>query len=227
MMSALLADILTFPLLVAELASGAMKFSTEAFRRAATNAEAQTAAVFIAFFAGVSEMLGQSVILVINRTPLYRFLASLAFTGATYVVTALTWAACAIAIAPLTGESAFGAVNIAAISGVVFLAFAPRLLGVFSIAPYFGVALGNLLEVWAMMLAIFGLHAALDLSYAAAAVCGGAGWVVSFGLRSFFGRVLNKPLARLRVLVSGSALERSPQQLIDEIRLRARSARRS
>lgn len=216
-MMSFLADILLFPLLVAELATSALQFSTEAFQRAAASAEAQSAALTIAFLAGVSEMLGQSVILVVNRVALYRFLASLIFTGFTYVVTALTWALSALAFAPLTTVGVLSPEEAAGIVGVVSLAFAPRLLGALSIAPYFGVAFGNILEVWAMALAIFGLHIAIGLPLGAAFACGAAGWIISYALRSFLGRALAKPLGKLKLAIIGSPLDKSPQKIIDDL----------
>ncbi len=221
-MLAVLADIFAFPLSVLALAGGALRFSAAAFARAATSGEAQTAALIIAFLAGVSEMLGQSVILVINRVALYRFLASLAFTGLTYVITALAWSLSAIAVAPLTRLGVLTPNEIAGVVGVVSLAFAPRLFGVFAIAPYFGLALGHFLEASAMVLAVFGLHVGFGLPLWAALFCGGAGWAVSYGVRSYLGHLLAKPLARVRVLVSGSPLERTPQQIIDDLARRLR-----
>ena len=217
-----LTEILTFPILLIELAVSATGFSTEAFIQVAKNVDAQTAALLIAFLAGISEMLGQSVILIVNRVVLYRFLASLLFTGATYVVTALSWAACALIIAPLTRVGAFGPGDIAGVIGVVSLAFAPRLLGIFSLAPYFGAALSNLLEAWAMALVIFGLTAAFDMPLGAATFCGVMGWGISHGLRIFTGHALAKPLGRLRILVSGSPLDQTPQQIIDNVVQRIR-----
>lgn len=216
-MHSLAAEVFHFPLLLIELATAAMGFSATAFSKAATSPAAQTAALMIAFLAGISEMLGQSVVLVVNRVPLYRFLASLLFTGATYVVTALTWAACALAVAPLTRIGVLSPGDVAGVIGVVSLAFAPRLLGVFSIAPYFGVAFSNLLEAWAMTLVIFGLMVAYEMPIGAALFCGGAGWIVSYALRSFFGHTLAKPLGDLRVFISGSPLDRTPQQIIDDV----------
>lgn len=216
-MLAVLTDILTFPAFVLSLAARAIGFSAEAFLLVARSGEAQTAALVIAFLAGVSEMLGQSVILVVNRVALYRFIASLAFTGLTYVLTALTWALCAIAVAPLTHLGVLEPREIAAVIGIVSLAFAPRLCGFLSIAPYFGQALGNALEALAMVLAIFGLHVGLNLPLGAALFCGGTGWFSSYLLRGFLGHALAKPLGRVRVLVSGSPLDRSPQQIIDDI----------
>ena len=68
-----------------------------------------------------------------------------------------------------------------------------------------------------MVLAIFGLHVGLNLPLGAALFCGGTGWFSSYLLRGFLGHALAKPLGRVRVLVSGSPLDRSPQQIIDDI----------
>ena len=214
-MTATIFELFSFPLAAADLALSAIRFSESAFARAASSPAAQSIAVLIAFFAGVSEMLGQSVILVVNRVPLYRFLASLAFTGVSYVLTAITWAGSAALLIAITRGSA--ALDGPAILGVISLAFAPRIFGAFSLAPYFGVALANALEVWAMALAIFGLHTALNVPFGPAIFCGVIGWFVSFMLRSFLGRALAKPLAALRRAVSGSRLELSPQQIIDDL----------
>ncbi len=215
-MHAFMAEIFQFPLLLIELATGAMGFSSSTFSKVATSPATHAAALIIAFLAGMSEMLGQSVILVVNRVALYRFIASLFFTGATYVLTALIWAGAALAVAPFTQVEGLSLADAAGVISIVSLAFAPRLFGVFSIAPYFGVALGNFLEAWAMTLAIYGLMVAYDLPLGAAAFCGTAGWVVSYFSRSFFGHAMAKPLSKLRILVSGTPLDRTPQQIIDD-----------
>lgn len=221
-MPVFLTAMLAFPIHLISLAAGAIGFSPAAFARAATSAEAQTAALLIAFLAGVSEMLGQSVILVLNRVPLYRFLASLAFTGASYVIAALTWGLSAILIAPLTPLGPLSGAEIAGVIGIVSLAFAPRLFGALSIAPYFGLALGNLLEAWAMTLVVFGLVVGLNMPITPALICGGAGWAVSYGVRTFLGHALAKPLGVVRVFVSGSALDQTPQRIIDDVAKRLR-----
>ena len=216
-MIAFLVDVLGFLALTADLAAKAIGFSPSAFVRAAGSPEAQSAAILIAFLAGVSEMLGQSVVLVVNRVPLYRFLASLGFTGASYGLTVVTWSVAVLIVAPLTPVGAVGLGEFAAVTGVLALAFAPRLFGVFSIAPYFGAAFGNMLEVWSMALAMFGLHTGLGMPIGAAVFCGGAGFLSSYVFRTFIGRLLAKPLGRLRRIVAGSALEKSPQRIIEEV----------
>jgi hypothetical protein len=219
-MLAAFAEIAEFFALLAVLVPEALVFSRDAFVHVANSGEAQSAAIVVAFLAGVSELLGQSVILVVNRIPLYRFLASLGFTGLTYALTVVTWGLAALAVAPLTPVGALSLSDFAPVTGVLALAFAPRLLGVFSLAPYFGAALGNALEVWSMALAMFGLYVGVDLPMGAAMFCGGAGFLASYLFRSFLGHLFAKPLGRLRHAVSGSAMDRTPQQIIDDLMAR-------
>ncbi|MEO1251300.1 MAG: hypothetical protein AAFW81_03005 [Pseudomonadota bacterium] len=210
------ADFFGFISYFAELAAGAIGFSPTAFRKVAESGAAQSAAFTIAFLAGASEMLGQSVVLVVNRVAIYRFLASLAFTGVTYVVTALIWGLTTLAVAPLTRVGALGLGDFLPTASLLALAFAPRLFGFLAIAPYIGSPLSNVLEAWSMALAIFALHVGLNLPVGAAVACGGAGWAASFILRAFLGRALAHPLRQLRVAVSGTTLEKSPAQVLED-----------
>lgn len=216
-MTAALTSVFSFFIEVIELTVLALSFSEAAFRSVATSAQAQSAALTIVFLAGVSEMLGQSVILVVNRVPLYRFLASLGFTGMTYALTVITWGFAVLAIAPLTRVGMLGLEDFLPVTGILSLAFAPRLLGVFSIAPYFGSALGKIFEAWSLALAVFGLHIGLNLPMNAAVFCGVVGWLVSFLLRGFLGHALAKPLGRMRFAIFGSAMDKTPAQLVNDI----------
>jgi len=199
--------------LVIALAAGVLDFARETYIRAALE-PTLGAALFIAFLSGISEMIGQSVILVVNRVPLYRFLASLVFTGVIYLVAASTWALSVVLIAPLFRAEIISVIGYAGLFAVIAMSFAPRLLGVLAIAPYFGVAFSYILDAWVLACVIFGLHAASDLPLEAAAICGVLGWTTSFMIRALTGRILRKPLMALRRAVSGSALERTPQQLL-------------
>ncbi|MEL7491416.1 MAG: hypothetical protein AAGJ73_11920 [Pseudomonadota bacterium] len=214
-MTGFLQVIIDFLGLAIALAAGVLDFARETYIRAALK-PTLGAALFIAFLSGISEMIGQSVILVINRVPLYRFLASLVFTGVVYLVASITWALSVVMIAPLFGAGIVSAIGYAGLFTVIAMSFAPRLLGVLAIAPYFGVAFSYLLDAWVLACVIFGLHAASDLPFEAAAICGALGWTTSFVIRALTGRILRGPLTALRRVVSGSLLERTPQQLLAE-----------
>lgn len=215
-----LVNTLSFLGLLISLAWQAAQFSSEAFMQVTVATDAQSAAILIAFLAGVSEMTGQSAILIYNRTPLYRFIASLAYTGLSYIATALIWGLSAICVSITTGTGMLSWFEITSVMAILCLAFAPRLLGVLTITPHIGPGIANILEAWALVLAIFGMHVALDLSIFVATIVGLVGWLVSVAMRTILGRVLRRPLAAMRIAVTGSTLEKSPQQILDDLMLR-------
>lgn len=201
------------------LLGGAFHWRPEAFDAAASGGHSRQAAFVIAVLAGMSELAGQSFVLVANRVPLYRILLALMLTGLIYPLMAFAWTFGAFLFARLfePGIAVADAANIEMIAGVVALAFAPRLLGVVSIAPYFGVAFGRLLDLWVMALVIFGLAAAAGAPLVAAAAAGIIGWAVQYVVRRFLGRILASPLRALRKLVFGSPLDQSPGAIIEGV----------
>lgn len=215
MIAGSLQTVIDFVGLAIALAAGVLDFARETYIHAALK-PTLGAALFIAFLSGISEMVGQSVILVINRVPIYRFLASLVFTGVVYLVASATWALSVVMIAPLFGAEIISAIGYAGLFTVIAMSFAPRLLGVLAIAPYFGLGFSYALDAWVLACVIFGLHAASDLPFEAAAICGALGWTTSFTIRALTGRLLRWPLSALRRAVSGSLLDRTPQQLLAE-----------
>jgi hypothetical protein len=204
---------------MARLAAGAFSAERAAFARAAFDADARAAAMSLAIIAGLSEVAGQSVILVANRVPLYRLAFSLVLTALLFPIMALVWTASALIFAQIADPAlAMGQWrNAPQIAGVVALALAPRLLGALTIAPYYGPGLGRLIDIWVMALVIFGLQTALDAPAMVAAFAGVAGWIAQYALRRLGGRILRGPLRRLRIAVTGSALDKSPQEIIDAI----------
>jgi len=200
------------------LIGGAFHAKGWAFIEAASNGGALEAAVLIAVLAGSSELAGQSFVLIANRTPLYRIGLALALTGLIYPAMAFAWTMGALFIAHIFGASVdIPEANAAtAAFGVVALAFAPRLLGLFAVIPYFGVGLGWLLDLWVMALVIFGFDRALGLPTLAAAATGVLGWIVQYLLRRLLGRMFARPIRRLRRAVIGTPLARSPQAMVEK-----------
>ena len=218
-------EIWRFADLLLRLINGAFSLSPDAFILAASE-RALGAAYTIAFLAGVSEMIGQSVVLVINRVPTWRFVASLLFTGVIYIVASLTWAASVVAVTSIFRIGIIDAIGYAGLFAIIAMSYGPRIIGFFTIAPYFGVALGYLLDAWVMTCVIFGLRAAAGLPFEAAAFCGAMGWAASYGARAMAAHYLRKPLRALRRAVSGSALERTPRELLHQLAHPHSAARR-
>ena len=174
------------------------------------NVRVQSIALFLAFLAGMSEMLGQSVVLVLNRVPLFRFIISLMLTGIVYVSTALIWAAGATFFAHFFHETSL---PFDAFLGVIALGFAPRLFGFLVIAPYYGVLLSRILDAWALACVTYGVRDVADIPLVYAALCSGIGWGFSVMVRGLTSQLTAPAIRFIRRCVAGTPLELTPQQL--------------
>lgn len=201
------------------LISGALHWRQAAFDAAASGGVSRQAAFIVAVLAGISELAGQSFILVANRVPIYRILLALLLTGLIYPLMAFAWTFGAFLFARRfePENSIADPANIEMIAAVVALAFAPRIFGIVSIAPYFGVAFGRMLDLWVMALVIFGLGAAANVPLWGAAASGVVGWAAQYFVRRFLGGLLARPLRAIRKLVLGSPLDQSPKAIIDGV----------
>ncbi|HLU82666.1 MAG TPA: hypothetical protein VKZ43_04640, partial [Trueperaceae bacterium] len=118
-------------------------------------------ALTMAALAGLSEAVGHSVVLFINRVRFRRFMLSLLISAAVFVVTYLFFALSIYAVVRLgfANEADFRAIAI-----VVGLSYAPRLLGFVSFVPYFGLPLAALLNVWSVLVMMESVSWALESS---------------------------------------------------------------
>src|SRR5207247_10440129 len=86
------------------LATGAMRLDPAAFTAMDTPGTGLLAATIL-FLAGVSEALGQSVVLLANRVKPGRFVLSLLLTGVLFIVSAFIWGATIWGIATLVSPT--------------------------------------------------------------------------------------------------------------------------
>ena len=119
--------------------------------------------LLVVYLAGVSQAVGNGVVLFLNRVRRLRFALSLALMGAIHLVGALVTAAVSLMLADLVFGRDLAFVPTIA---VIALAQAPRLLGFLTLAPYLGELLDRLLDVWALTLVLFGLHQGVGMTVA-------------------------------------------------------------
>ena len=131
-------------------------------------------AFVIVSLAGLSEALGQSVILFINRLPPKRFMLALLITAASHVVGYLLWTVTVW----LVGVYVFGqSISLTAIACVVGLAYAPQLLAFFELTPFLGNPFSILLTLWSMVAIVMAVQAGLNLELWQALLASGLGWI--------------------------------------------------
>lgn len=159
----------------------------EIFLAAPFSTNPYTAAILtLALLAGVSELLGDSVVWFVNRVTPARFLVSLALNGILFVVKLMFWAFTIWLVARwLYGaERAVGDIFL-----VVCLGSAPLVFGVFVFLPYLGLGLRWLLNIYSWLLTVLLVALEYQFGVVPAIVCTLGGWL----LIQFAGVVLTRP----------------------------------
>ncbi len=130
-------------------------------------------ALIIVSLAGLSESLGQSVILFINRVRPRRFMLALLITAASHLVGYLLWTMTVWVV----GVYVFGqTVSLTAIACVVGLAYAPQILAFFELTPFLGNPFSILLSLWSMVAVVMAVQMGLALELWQALLASGLGW---------------------------------------------------
>jgi len=182
----------------------------EAFRIATTVPVGVPVVLWVVVPAGLSQGIGQGIVLFLNRVRPLRFVLSLVINALLFALgfLALVGSTWLITVLPGTQEIALGD-----LTTVLGLAYAPLLFACFGAMPYLGLPILNGLAVWHLLAMVVGLSAITDLSLAGAFSYVGLGW----GLLQILQRTVGRPLARLsrRVanMAAGVTLEKHPQAI--------------
>ncbi|HME80872.1 MAG TPA: hypothetical protein VKF82_02235 [Candidatus Eremiobacteraceae bacterium] len=179
---------------------GVFELDPHAFVAGLALRDSALVAFAIVFLAGLSEAIGQSVVLFANRIKPARFFLSLAVTallfGFSYVfLTLSTWA---ITFLPLATR-----IPLRSLAIVFALSYAPLLLGFLEALPYMGVPVGWLLRIWYLLASLVGVAAVGHLSVLDAILYVGVGWLALVIVRQIIGRPVALLTARIMSAVSG------------------------
>jgi hypothetical protein len=174
-------------------------------------------ALMVVLLAALSESVGQSIVLFVNRVRPLRFILALLTATFSRLAGFWVWAASVWLIA----FYGFGqAIPFGGVASAVGLAYAPQLLAFFVLTPFLGNPFSILLSLWSMLAIVVALRTGVGLEMWQAIITAGLGWV----LIQVWQRTLGRPIYAL-----GRWLERRaagvPLELKahDVIRLRRRS----
>ncbi len=147
-------------------------------------------ALSVVALAGLSQALGQSLVLFINHVRPRRFILAVLFAALSYVLGYVLWTVSVV----LVGAYAFGAhVGWVAVAAAVGLSYAPQLFAFFELVPFLGSPFGVGLSLWSLVAILISLRAGLGLETWEAAVTAGLGWV----LLQIWRRTLGRPIYAL------------------------------
>lgn len=129
----------------------------------------------VAALAGISTLLGNSVVLFLNRVRGWRFVVTLALNGAAMV---LLYAAQALVIA-IVGPLVLGdSPGVVVVIRAVMLSTAPLVFGFLVLIPYLGPAIGRVLQAWGLLVLWVLVDAAFEATLWQAFVITAIGWGV-------------------------------------------------
>lgn len=144
----------------------------------------------IAMLAGISTLLGNSVVLFLNRIRGWRFAASLVINGVSMIA---LFAAQAVVIAVVGYLVTGDRLSLTTAARAVMLATAPLLFGFLELAPYVGPGIARVLQVWSLLALWVIVGVVYQIGYWPALLVTGLGWGVMQGLSW----ALAKPLTAL------------------------------
>ncbi len=202
--------------MLADAVRAALTLAGDRFASAYTGAPTGTL-VLVVLLAALSEALGQSAVLFVNRVPPRRFVAALGSAVLVSLLTFVLWVGGVTLLARfLPPHRAPPA--LAEVARVVALAYVPRLLGFLLFTPYLGQAIGFALSIWSLLLAALGLRVLFGLQPGHAAIAVGVSWLAMEALRRGFGHPLVALTRALTRRLTGSDLALSTESLYTVMR---------
>lgn len=157
------------------LARGALRLEPVAFDAALSSTTGGALALIVLWLGGLSDVLGQSVVLLANRIKPGRFVISIVSAVLVLALSVGFWAASIW----LTSTFLLG-VNrpLGEVLSVVYLSYAPLLFGIFVFLPYLGNYIFRVLRIWIFLALIVGVQQAYDFNFWQALLCCALGWIV-------------------------------------------------
>ncbi|MGF1664071.1 MAG: hypothetical protein ACFCVG_16685 [Kineosporiaceae bacterium] len=143
------------------------------------------AALAVVALGGVSQLVGQSVVLFLNHVRPVRFLLALGLAAATFAAEVAVWGVGIWLTAVVVAGPELGIVDILA---VVALAHAPVVLAFFLLLPYYGPPIQRALEIWTLLCLAVGLDATTGWSLGELAMAIALGYAFTLGVKVTLGR---------------------------------------
>lgn len=166
----------------------------------------------VVLVAGLSEAVGQSVVLFVNEVKPRRFVISLIITAILFVGGYVLWVLSIWLVALVLFQHE---VSLISVIRAVGLGYAPLVFSFLALMPYFGTAINTMLYFWAFTAVVSAVSITLDLTRIEAIVASLAGALLILRIRATFGKPLVKVTRRIRNLAAGKRLVLKVQQAVE------------
>lgn len=157
------------------------------YRQLAESSYGVNIAFLIVLAAGLSQAIGQSFVLFVNRVKPWRFVLCLVIATLLFAFTYFFW----VWSIWLVGRFVFRVDwQLVVLMRWVAISYAPQLFGFLVALPYFGIPLSVVISIWSLLSLVVGLQYLNSLTVWNALVCTGLGWIVLQLLQRTAGRPL-------------------------------------
>lgn len=204
------------------LVRGAMALDAETFRSIHTQSHSLLAALTIVFLAGVSQSLSQIVVLFINQVRPVRFVLSLLISALFFTVGYGFWA---LSIWSILNLSFAEYLPFNTVLRTVGFSYAPLMLGVLVMFPYFGSAFFLALSIWTLLAVVVGIEVITPLGRWEAFESAALGWVIVQLLQKTVGQPIASLGQWITNWVAGEELITNRLRLAQELYAGLRSQR--
>jgi len=167
----------------------------------------------IVFLAGVSERIGQSVVLFVNEVSPRRMVFSLVVGAGLFVGGYVLWVLSIWLVVQLVFRPEARFWDVVAAVG---LGYAPLFLGFLGLIPYFGAGILTLLYLWVFVVVSAAVGAVLDLAPYQSVMVTTLGIFMIFFTRATIGRPLVKTARRLRNFAAGKRLTLKVREAVEK-----------
>lgn len=204
------------------LVKGAIALHAETFQAIQTQSYSLLTALTVVFVAGLAQSLSQMAVLFINQVRPLRFVLSLFISALFFVVGFGFWALSLWSILNLAFAEPL---SLTAVVRTLGFSYAPLILSIFVMLPYFGGGIFVVLSIWTLLAVVVGIDAITPLGRWDAFESAALGWIVVQLLQ----KTVGQPIASLGQWITnwaaGEKLITNRTRLSEELYmgLRARS----
>ena len=167
----------------------------------------------VVMVAGISVLIGQSVILFANQVRPGRFALSLVINGLLLVAGWIMWSA----MVWITGGFLFDeSPRFLLVLRLIGLSYAPLVFGFLVLMPYLGLFVNRVLYTWSFLVALKAVALAYHVGFWLALACVGIGWLLMLALTATVGRPVVLLRNRIWHHFTGTAKGLSVQEILQQ-----------
>ncbi len=191
----------------------AMRLNPRAFEIVESRPDTAWVVLAVAIVGGASLLLGQSVILFVNRVRPARFVASLLLNGVVFALSLMIWGAAIWLTSRVLYPNEIPLTKALRLTG---MGAAPYVFGFLVLLPYAGNFIGKVLAVWSFLVVLAAMTSLAAGNFGPALICTVLGWLVVMVMSATIGRPVIYVRNALWRRLTGADMDASVQDILGQ-----------